>query len=38
LKSAKEVIGKTNFDFHEENVANGLNKINEFVISTSKTL
>ncbi|MDR2399972.1 MAG: PAS domain-containing protein, partial [Endomicrobium sp.] len=33
LKSAKEIVGKTNFDFHEENVANELNKINELVMS-----
>ncbi|MDR2817995.1 MAG: PAS domain-containing protein, partial [Endomicrobium sp.] len=36
LESAKEVVGKTNFDFHEENVANELNKINELVMSTGK--
>jgi two-component sensor histidine kinase/PAS domain-containing protein len=36
LKLAKEVVGKTNFDFHEESVANEINKVNELVMSTGK--
>ena len=36
LESAKEVVGKTNFDFHDPNTAKMLNNINELVMSTGK--
>ncbi|MDR0398315.1 MAG: PAS domain-containing protein, partial [Endomicrobium sp.] len=36
LESAKEVVGKTNFDFHDTNTAEMLNNINELVMSTEK--
>ncbi|MDR3071122.1 MAG: PAS domain-containing protein [Endomicrobium sp.] len=36
LKSEDEIIGKTNSDFHEKSVADNLNTVNEFVMSTGK--
>ncbi|MDR2251412.1 MAG: PAS domain-containing protein [Endomicrobium sp.] len=36
LKSAKEVIGKTNIDFHDSVTAKELDYINELVMSTGK--